>query len=100
MSRNISLQEAGSRWVKNSLRSYLEGEKNLKWIAGILKGTSKEEIQSLFDSLGRSKERRNFRNGSIGPTFPARQTNAPPSRAFIKYEHTISKRFRVEKVGF
>ena len=54
MSRNISLQEAGIRWVKNSLRSYLEGEKNLKWIAGILKGTSKEEIQSLFDSLGRS----------------------------------------------
>lgn len=54
MGRNISLQEAGSRWVKNSLRSYLEGEKNLKWIAGILKGTSKDEIQSVFDSLGRS----------------------------------------------
>ena len=54
MSRNISLQEAGSRWVKNSLRSYLEGEKNLKWIAGILKGARKDEIQSLFDSLGRS----------------------------------------------
>ena len=54
MSRNISLQEAGSRWVKNSLRSYLEGEKNLKWIAGILKDAGKDEIQSLFDSLGRS----------------------------------------------
>lgn len=54
MSRNISLQEAGSRWVKNSLRSYLEGEKNLKWIAGILKGAGKDEIQSLFDSSGRS----------------------------------------------
>ncbi len=54
MSRNISLQEAGNRWVKNSLRSYLEGEKNLKWVAGILKGMSKDEIQSLFDSLSRS----------------------------------------------
>jgi hypothetical protein len=54
MSRNISLQEAGNRWVKNSLRSYLEGEKNLKWIAGILKGVGKDEIQSLFNSLGRS----------------------------------------------
>lgn len=52
MPRNISLQEAGDRWVKNSLRSYLEGEKNIKWIAGILKGASKDEIQSLFDSLG------------------------------------------------
>lgn len=51
MGRNISLQEAGNRWVKNSLRSYLEGEKNLKWIAGILKGATKDEIQSLFDSL-------------------------------------------------
>jgi len=53
MSRNTSLQEAGSRWVKNSLRSYLEGEKNLKWIAGILKGMDRDQIQSLFDSLGR-----------------------------------------------
>ena len=54
MSRNISLQEAGNRWVKNSLRSYLEGEKNLKWIAGILKGASKDEAQSLFNSLVQS----------------------------------------------
>ncbi len=53
MSRNVSLQEAGNRWVKNSLRSYLEGEKNLKWIAGILKGMGRDQIQSLFDSLGR-----------------------------------------------
>ena len=53
MGRNISLQEAGDRWVKNSLRSYLEGEKNLKWIAGILKGLDRDKIQSLFDSLGR-----------------------------------------------
>ncbi len=54
MSRNISLQEAGNRWVRNSLRSYLEGEKNLKWITGILKGANKNEIRSLFDSLSRS----------------------------------------------
>lgn len=53
MSRNISLQEAGDRWVKNSLHSYLEGEKNLKWITGILKGMGMDQIQSLFDSLGR-----------------------------------------------
>lgn len=53
MSRNVSLQEAGNRWVKNSLRSYLEGEKNLRWIAGILKGMGRDQIQSLFDSLGR-----------------------------------------------
>ena len=53
MGRNISLQEAGNRWVKSSLRSYLEGEKNLKWIAGILKGMDRDQIQSLFDSLGR-----------------------------------------------
>lgn len=53
MGRNISLQEASNRWVKNSLRSYLGGEKNLKWIAGVLRGASKDEIQLLFDSLGR-----------------------------------------------
>lgn len=29
MGRNISLQKAGSHWVKNSIRSYMEGEKNL-----------------------------------------------------------------------
>lgn len=51
MGRNISLQEAGNRWVKNSLRSYLGGEKNLKWIAGILKGADKASIQELFDSM-------------------------------------------------
>ena len=53
MARNISAQEAGDRWVKNSLRSYLEGEKNLKWIAGILRGMDRDQIRSLFDSLGR-----------------------------------------------
>lgn len=60
MSRNISLQEAGNRWIKNSLRSYLEGERNLKWIAGILKGMDRDQIQSLFNSLGRmgTNERR------------------------------------------
>jgi len=51
MGRNISLQEAGYRWVKNSLRSYLEGEKNLKWIAGILKGADKASIQELFSLM-------------------------------------------------
>ena len=54
MGRNISLQEAGNRWVKESLRSYLEGKKNLKWITGVLRGASKDKIRSLFDSLGRS----------------------------------------------
>lgn len=51
MGRNISLQEAGERWLKNSFRSYLEGEKNLKWVAGILKGADKASIQELFDSM-------------------------------------------------
>jgi hypothetical protein len=54
MGCNISVQEVGNRWVKNSLRSYLEGEKNLKWITGILKGANKNKIQSLFDALNHS----------------------------------------------
>ena len=79
MGRNISLQEAGSRWVKNSLRSYLEGEKNLKWIAGILKGMTRIKFNLFLThwvAREQPKERPSFWNGSIGPTLPARQNNA------------------------
>lgn len=53
-------EEAGQKWVKKSLQAYLEGEKNLKWIVGILKGTSKEAIEELLGSLEHygSNERR------------------------------------------
>ena len=46
-----TLQETGKIWVKNSLRAYLEGEKNLRWVVGILSGQTREEIQSLLNSV-------------------------------------------------
>lgn len=53
-------EEAGQIWIKKSLQAYLEGEKNLKWIVGILKGTNKEAIKELLVSLEHygSNERR------------------------------------------
>ena len=44
-------KESGQRWVKKSLQAYLEGEKDLKWIGGILKGMSKDEVRTLLSSL-------------------------------------------------
>ena len=44
----ILAKEAGKKWVKKSLQAYLEGEKDLRWIIGILQGVSKEEIKILL----------------------------------------------------
>ena len=53
-------KEASQNWVKKSLQAYLEGEKNLKWIAGILRGMNKDEVTAVLSSIGQygSDERR------------------------------------------
>lgn len=60
----VTAEEAGKRWVGKSVQAYLEGEKDLRWIAGILRGLSKEEIQAVLDSFGQSglPERREAMN--------------------------------------
>ena len=45
-------EEASQNWVKKSLQAYLEGEKNLKWIAGVLRGMNKDEVLAVLSSLG------------------------------------------------
>ena len=47
-----TIEEVGKKWVKKSLQAYLGGEKDLRWIAGILSGLNKEEIQALLSSAG------------------------------------------------
>lgn len=44
-------KEASQRWVKKSLQAYLEGEKDLRWITGILRGMSKDEIRTFLSHL-------------------------------------------------
>jgi hypothetical protein len=44
-------KEASQKWVKKSLQAYLEGEKDLKWITGILRGMGKDEVVALLSSL-------------------------------------------------
>lgn len=39
------------KWLKKSLQAYLEGEQNLRWIDGILRGERPEDIRLLLDSL-------------------------------------------------
>ncbi|OGF58882.1 hypothetical protein A3B05_00020 [Candidatus Giovannonibacteria bacterium RIFCSPLOWO2_01_FULL_43_160] len=58
-----TIKEISEKWVKNSLRAYLEGEKDLKWIQGILRGMSKNEVMGLLSSLQYGlPERRNELN--------------------------------------
>jgi len=52
-------QEASKIWVKKSLQAYLEGEKDINWIVGILRGsrgslraTEIQAIQDILSSLG------------------------------------------------
>ena len=55
MSRIKSAEESTRRWVRNSLRAYLEYESKctLNWIKGIIKqsGIEREELKEIFDSL-------------------------------------------------
>lgn len=47
----ITAKEAAQRWVKKSLMAYLKGEQNLKWITGILRGLSKDEIMVFLSPV-------------------------------------------------
>lgn len=47
----ITVEEAGKRYVERSLIAYLRGEKDLKWIAGVLREGGKAEMQRLFESV-------------------------------------------------
>jgi hypothetical protein len=44
------LQETTERYVKKSVMAFLEGEKNLKWVTGVLRrsGLGKESTMTLL----------------------------------------------------
>jgi hypothetical protein len=45
-----SVHEAARRYVRNSVRAFVEGQQNLKWISGILRhsGLTRQEILPLL----------------------------------------------------
>ncbi len=49
-----SIQEATRRYVKKSVMAFLEGEKDLRWISGVLRhsGLAKEPTKAILLSLG------------------------------------------------
>jgi hypothetical protein len=57
MSKIISPEEITKRYVRNSLRAYLEGEDNcsLKWIKGVIK-QSGIGVELLFDVFTESRD--------------------------------------------
>ena len=63
----MTIEKAGERWIKRSLQAYLEGKKDLRWIAGILWGMSKEEVRMLLRMQPRGlEERRNTLEARLG----------------------------------
>ena len=59
--KTVTAKESSERWVRKSLKAYLEGKQNFKWIQGILRGMNKGEVEALLSSLGQCGliERRN-----------------------------------------
>ncbi len=48
-----SVEETVKRYARNSLRAYLEGEKTLNWVVGIVResGVRRQELADIFDFL-------------------------------------------------
>jgi hypothetical protein len=47
------IKVAAQRRLQNSVRAYLEGKKNLLWVAGIVRGSEKETAMLLLTRFSR-----------------------------------------------
>jgi len=62
------------RWLRNSVRVYLEGEKNFHWISRVVRGSEKDAALLLLTTFGRfggtARYRRLLKSlrGSVQPT--------------------------------
>lgn len=53
MVKRSDVEKSTKRFAKKSLMAFLEGEKNLNWIAGVVKssGVKGEKLKEIFDGL-------------------------------------------------
>ena len=51
---HVTPAEVGAeRWLRNSVRVYLEGEKNFHWISQVVRGSEKDAAIVLLTTFGR-----------------------------------------------
>jgi hypothetical protein len=51
---HVTPVEVGAeRWLRNSVRVYLEGEKNLRWISRVVRGSEKATAMLLLTTFDR-----------------------------------------------
>jgi hypothetical protein len=51
---HVTPVEVGAeRWLRNSVRVYLEGEKDLRWISSVVRGSEKATAMLLLTTFGR-----------------------------------------------
>ena len=48
-----SVELGAERWLRNSVRVYLEGDKDLRWISGVVRGSEKATATLLLTTFGR-----------------------------------------------
>ena len=95
----ITAEEGSRRWAANSLKAYLEGQKDLKWILGVLNGLSVDDIRAmlgLLDQYGLPERRLELNNWLMEQTLK----NAPsPDEAIveIKAKHAEGALLREKK---
>ena len=56
MVKTRTSEESARRYVRGCLRAFLEGEKNLNWIMGVIRGSDvlkyEGRLREIFDDLG------------------------------------------------
>lgn len=77
--KDVTPAEMGAdRWLRDSVRVYLEGEKNFHWISRVVRGSEKDAALLLLTTFGRfsatARYRKLLRSVKDSATSPATST--------------------------
>jgi hypothetical protein len=75
---DLSRVEVGAeRWLRNSVRVYLEGEKNLRWISRAIRGSEKEAAMVILTTFGRFSGTPRYRKLLKSLTYSVKDSAKP-----------------------
>lgn len=77
MIRVTPVEVGAERWLRNSVRVYLEGEKNFPWISRVVHGSEKETAVLLLTTFGRFSGTARYRKLLKSLKDSVRDSNPP-----------------------
>jgi hypothetical protein len=71
------------RWLRHSVRVYLEGEKNFPWISRVVRGSEKTAVIVLLTTFGRFNGTTRYRK--LLKSLRDSVTNSPSQTAWVMH---------------